>query len=339
MIAGVSVDYYTRLEKGNLVGVSEGVLNAVARALQLDDVERAHLFDLSRIANTPAPRSPRRPTAPARVRPGVQRLLDAMTEVAAFARNGRLDVLAANHLGYALYAPVFTKGGRPVNLARYVFLDPRAHGFYADWESIAAAAVRSLRGEAGRDPYDPALSSLIGDLSLRSEEFRTRWAAHDVTQYRTGTQPFHHPLVGDLTLDYNVLELPAEPGQVIVAYTAHPDSPAHDALTLLATWAATDVIEERMQAPPERNSPPDSPDQRRPAAPRASVRTARAASWATRSFSVGKPRTSVGNPPVKPPRGRKAKPCTTAVKLRNSGLAACTSPATVMAGHRTRLRS
>jgi transcriptional regulator with XRE-family HTH domain len=250
MIAGISVDYYTRLEKGNLVGVSESVLDAVARALQLDDVERAHLFDLSHMANTSAPRSPHRPSAPTQVRPGVQRLLEAMTEVAAFARNGRLDVLAANHLGYALYAPVFTKGGRPVNLARYVFLDPRARGFYADWESIAAAAVGSLRGEAGRDPYDPALSSLIGDLSLRSEDFRTRWAAHDVTEYRTGTQPFHHPLVGDLTLDYNVLELPAEPGQVIVAYTAPPDSSAHDALTLLASWAATDVAEEPTQAPP-----------------------------------------------------------------------------------------
>jgi transcriptional regulator with XRE-family HTH domain len=250
MIAGVSVDYYTRLEKGNLVGVSEGVLDAVARALQLDDVERAHLFDLSHIANTPAQRPPRRPSPPQQVRPGVQRLLEAMTEVAAFARNGRLDVLAANHLGYALYAPVFTKNGRPVNLARYVFLDARARGFYADWESIAAAAVGSLRAEAGRNPYDPALSSLIGDLSLRSEEFRTRWAAHDVTEYRTGVQPFHHPLVGDLTLDYNVLELPAEPGQVIVAYTAQPDSPAHDALTLLATWAVTDLAKEPTQAPP-----------------------------------------------------------------------------------------
>jgi MmyB-like transcription regulator ligand binding domain/Helix-turn-helix domain len=303
MIAGVSVDYYTRLEKGNLVGVSERVLDAFARALQLDDVERTHLFDLSHIANTPASRSPRRPSAPAQVRPGVQRLLEAMTEVAAFARNGRLDVLAANHLGYALYAPVFTKGGRPVNLARYVFLDPRARGFYADWESIAAAAVGSLRGEAGRNPYDPALSCLIGDLSLRSEEFRTRWAAHDVTEYRTGVQPFHHPLVGDLTLEYNVLELPAEPGQVIVAYTAQPDGPAHDALTLLATWAATESPRSQRRPLQEQNNRPDSPHQGRPPAARASVRTAREASSATRSSSVGKPRMSVGNPRVKPPRG------------------------------------
>jgi MmyB-like transcription regulator ligand binding domain len=134
---------------------------------------------------------------------------------------------------------VFSKGGRPVNLARYVFLDPRAKDFYADWNGIAAAAVGSLRAEAGRDPYDPALSSLIGDLSVRSQEFRVRWAAHDVTEYRSGTQPFRHPLVGDLTLDYNALDLPADPGQVIVAYTAKPDSPSHDALTLLASWAAS----------------------------------------------------------------------------------------------------
>jgi transcriptional regulator with XRE-family HTH domain len=241
MLAGVSVDYYTRLEKGNLVGVSEAVLDAVARALQLDDVERAHLNDLARTANASPTRIQRRAPERPEVRPNVQRLLDDMSGVAAFLRNGRLDVLAANHLGYALYSPVFSKGGRPVNLARYVFLDPHAQDFYADWNSIAAAAVGSLRAEAGRHPYDPNLSSLIGDLSLRSEEFRVRWAAHDVTEYRTGTQPFRHPLVGELTLDYTALDLPADPGQVIVAYTAEPGSPSRDALTLLASWAAADA--------------------------------------------------------------------------------------------------
>src|SRR3954451_22930372 len=239
LLAGVSVDYYTRLEKGNLAGVSEAVLDAVARALQLDDVERAHLFDLARTANTSPARVRRRAPSPPEVRPGVHQLLEAMNGVAAFLRNGRLDVLAANHLGYALYSPVFSKGGRPVNLARYVFLDPRARDFYADWNGIAAAAVGSLRSEAGRDPYHPALSSLIGDLSLHSEEFRVRWAAHDVSQYRSGAQPFRHPVVGELTLDYDALDLPAAPGQVIVAYTARPGSPSHDALTLLAGWAAS----------------------------------------------------------------------------------------------------
>src|SRR3954453_953027 len=241
MLAGVSVDYYTRLEKGNLAGVSESVLDAVARALQLDDTERAHLFALARTATA----SPARAAEPAQGRPhvrrGVQQLLDGMTGVAAFLRNGRLDVLTANRLGYALYSPVFAEGGRPVNLARYVFLDPRAKDFYADWDGIAAAAVGSLRAEAGRDPYPPALSSLIGDLSLRSEEFRLRWAAHDVSHYRSGTQPFRHPVVGELTLDYDALDLPADPGQVIVAYTAPPGSASHDALTLLAGWAASDA--------------------------------------------------------------------------------------------------
>ena len=258
MLAGVSVDYYTRLEKGNLVGASETVLDAVANALQLDDVERAHLFDLARTANTAPTRSGRRAPSRPQVRPSVQRLLDAMAGVAAFLRNGRLDVLAANQLGYALYSPVFSKGGRRVNLARYVFLDPGARDFYADWDGIAAAAVGSLRAEAGRDPYDGALSSLIGDLSLRSAEFRVRWAAHDVTEYRSGTQPFRHPLVGHLTLDYNALDLPADPGQVIVAYTAQPDSPSYDALTLLASWAASGPESDANPAP-ERQGKPAEP--------------------------------------------------------------------------------
>jgi transcriptional regulator with XRE-family HTH domain len=239
MLAGVSVDYYTRLEKGNLAGASESVLDAVAAALQLDDVERAHLFDLARTANSTPARARRRAAAPAQqVRPAVQHLLDAMTGVAAFLRNGRLDVLAANELGYGLYSPVFTRRGRPVNLARYVFLDTRARDFYADWEGIAAAAVGSLRVEAGRDPFNPVLSSLIGDLSVRSEEFRVRWAAHDVTEYRAGTQRFRHPVAGDLTLEYNVLDLPADPGQVVVAYTAGPGTPSHHALALLVTRSA-----------------------------------------------------------------------------------------------------
>jgi transcriptional regulator with XRE-family HTH domain len=238
MLAGVSVDYYTRLEKGSLAGASDSVLDALAGALQLDDIERAHLFDLARAANVAPARRPQRTPSLPRVRPSVQQLLDAMTGVAAFLRTGRLDVLTANQLGYALYSPVFRRGGRPVNLARYVFLDPGAKEFYADWDGIAAAAVGSLRSEAGRAPYDPALSSLIGDLSLRSEEFRVRWAAHDVTQYRSGTQPFRHPVVGELALDYNALDLATDPGQVIVAYTAEPGSPADDALTLLASWTA-----------------------------------------------------------------------------------------------------
>jgi transcriptional regulator with XRE-family HTH domain len=237
LLAGISIEYYTRLERGKARGVSEEVLDGIARALQLDEVERAHLIDLVRTAN--AARPARRRATPQRVRPSVQRLLDSMTGTAAFLRDGRLDILAANQLGYALYAPAFLDPVRPVNLARFIFLDPKSTEFYGDWDGIARAAVGSLRAEAGRDPYDRALTDLVGELSVRSQEFRVRWAAHDVDYYRSGVQPFHHPLVGDLTLNYDALELPADPGQTIVAYTAEPDSPAQQALNLLASWTAT----------------------------------------------------------------------------------------------------
>jgi transcriptional regulator with XRE-family HTH domain len=237
LLAGISIEYYTRLERGNARGVSEEVLEALARALQLDEVERAHLIDLVSTANAARP-GRRRPT-PQRVRPSVQRLLDSMTGTAAFLRNGRLDILSANQLGYALYAPAFGDPVRPVNLARFIFLDSKSTEFYGDWDGIAHAAVGSLRAEAGRDPSDRALTELVGELSVRSQQFRVRWAAHDVDYYRSGTQPFHHPLVGDLTLDYDALELPADPGQTIVAYTAEPATPARHALDLLASWTST----------------------------------------------------------------------------------------------------
>jgi transcriptional regulator with XRE-family HTH domain len=236
LLAGISIEYYTRLERGNATGVSSEVLDAIARALQLDDVERAHLTDLVKTAN--AARPARRRTRQ-QVRPSVQQILDAMTGAAAFVRNGRLDVLSAKQLGYALYSPVFASSARPVNLARFIFLDPHSTEFYRDWDGIAAAAVGSLRAEAGRDPYDRALTDLVGELSTRSEQFRVRWAAHDVEYYRSGVQPFHHPVAGDLTLDYDALEIPADPGLTIIAYTAEPGSPARQALGLLASRAAT----------------------------------------------------------------------------------------------------
>jgi transcriptional regulator with XRE-family HTH domain len=236
LLAGISVEYYTRLERGNIRGVSDDVLEGLARALQLDEVERGHLADLVRTANTTLP-ARRRPTQQ-RVRPTVQRLLDSMTHTAAFVRNGRLDILSANQLGYALYSPVFLDPVRPANLARFIFLGRRSAEFYGDWEGIAQAAVGSLRAEAGRDPYSRALTDLVGELSLRSEEFRVRWAAHDVDYYRSGVQLFRHPVAGDLTLSYDALEIPADPGQTIVAYTAKPGSPSQQALNLLASWAA-----------------------------------------------------------------------------------------------------
>ena len=238
LLAGISIEYYTRLERGDAHGVSDEVLDALARALQFDDVERAHLDDLIRTANA-GPPNRRRPTRE-RVRPSVQRILDTMTGTAAFARNGRLDILSANRLGYALYSPAFLDPHRPVNLARFIFLEGASTRFYGDWDGIAHAAVGSLRAEAGRDPYDRALTDLIGELSTRSPEFRTRWAAHDVKYYRSGVQPFRHPIVGDLTLDYDALEIPADPGLTIVAYSAEPDSAAQLALDQLATWVPTD---------------------------------------------------------------------------------------------------
>ena len=238
MLAGVSVDYYTRLERGNLKGVSEGVLDALARALQLDDAERAHLFNLARAENT-STRTPRRRSVPQRVRPSVQRLLDAMTGAPAYLRNARLDLLAANRLGYALYSEVFADPVRPANNARFAFLNPRATNFYRDWDNVADDSVAILRAAAGRNPYDRALTDLIGELSTRSEEFRTRWAAHNARFHRTGIKRLHHPIVGDLELTFEALELPADPGLRITTYTAEADTPSADALNLLASWAAT----------------------------------------------------------------------------------------------------
>jgi transcriptional regulator with XRE-family HTH domain len=238
-LAGVSVDYYTRLERGNLSGASESVLESLARALQLDEAERAHLFDLARAVGAgPAARTRRRPAAQ-HVRPGVQRILDAMTSAPAYVRNGRMDVLGANRLGRAVFAPLFATPGRSVNVARFIFLDPVAPEFYVEWDDLADGTVALLRAEAGRDPYDRALTGLIGELSTRSETFRTRWAAHNVRFHRSGVKRLHHPVVGDLTLAYESMDLTADAGLRLNAYTAEPATPAQEALDLLASWTAT----------------------------------------------------------------------------------------------------
>jgi transcriptional regulator with XRE-family HTH domain len=237
LLAGVSVDYYTRLERGNLGGVSDSVLGSLARALQLDEAERAHLFDLARAAD-PAPESRRRQPKQ-RVRPTVQRVLDAMTDVPADVRNNRRDILASNRLGYALYSEMYADPVRPVNVARFTFLNPRARTFFADWDRAASDLVANLRTEAGRSPDDRDLSDLVGELSVRSEEFRTRWAAHNVRHHYSGTKHLHHPVVGDLHLTFEALALPADPGVTLIVYGAEPGSPSHDALRLLASWAAT----------------------------------------------------------------------------------------------------
>lgn len=259
MLAGVSVDYYVRLERGNLAGASEAVLESIARALQLDEAERGHLFDLARAASATGVQRRRRP-APARVRPGVQRLLDAITDAPAWVRNGRMDFLAANRLGRALYSELFASPVRPANNARFVFLDPRSREFYTDWEKGADDIVAILRSEAGRTPYDPGLTELVGELSTRSEEFATRWAAHNVRHHRTGTKRLHHPVVGDLELDYEALDLPGDPGLRMFVYTAAPGSPSADALALLASWAATQDHsgQARVPEPHEAGTGPDA---------------------------------------------------------------------------------
>jgi transcriptional regulator with XRE-family HTH domain len=236
LLAGVSVDYYTRLERGNASGVSDTVLEALARALQLDEAERAHLFDLARAAH--ATRGRRRP-AKQRVRPSVQRTLDAITAAPAFVRNGRMDLLAANRLGYAFYSQHFDSPHGPTNSARFIFLDPRATDFYVDWEQVATDAVAVLRSEAGRDPYDRGLTDLVGELSTRSETFRSRWAAHNVRFHDTGVKRFHHPVVGDLELTYETMQLAADEGLMMFVYTADVGSKSDEALHLLGSWTAT----------------------------------------------------------------------------------------------------
>jgi transcriptional regulator with XRE-family HTH domain len=237
MLAGVSVDYYNRLERGNLQGVSESVLDSVAKALQLDEAEHAHLFDLARAANTSPTK--RRKSSPQKVRPSVQRMLDAMTDAPAWVRNNRHDFLAANRLGYALYADIFFDNVRPANTARFVFLSEKSKQFWPNWERTADDVVAMLRSEAGSNPYDRDLSDLIGELSTRSETFRTRWAAHNVRFHRTGTKHLHHSVVGDLELSYEAMELSSDPGLTFLAYTAEPNTPSADALKVLASWAAT----------------------------------------------------------------------------------------------------
>jgi hypothetical protein len=237
LLAGVSVDYYIRLERGNLSGVSESVLDALVRALALDEAERAHLFDLARAAQATTPT--RRRSTRQRIRPSVQRILDAMTGAPAFVQNGRLDILAANQLGYALYSELFAGPRRPANAARFLFLDTRAQDFFVEWDRVANEVVAMLRSEAGRDLYDRALSDLVGELSTQSEAFRTKWAAHNVRFHDTGTKRLHHPVVGDLELTYEALELSADSGLTMFAYTAEAGSKSEQALNLLASWSAT----------------------------------------------------------------------------------------------------
>jgi transcriptional regulator with XRE-family HTH domain len=252
-LAGVSVEYYKRLERGIATGASDSVLEALADALRLDDAERAHLFDLARAAG-PIARRRRRPLQ-RRVRPAVQRILDSI-DAPATVSNMRCDYLAANQLGRALYAPLFDSREQPPNSARFTFLDPAAQEFFVDWEKAAMDLVAALRSMAGRNPYDRALSDLVGELSTRSDAFRAWWAAHNVRYHQTGTKRLHHPVVGHLELSYEVMELSADTGLRLAIFTAEPGSRSEQALNLLASWTAAPD-----QLPPERTA---ADDPRRP---------------------------------------------------------------------------
>jgi transcriptional regulator with XRE-family HTH domain len=235
MLAGMSTDYYTRLERGNLTGVSRPVLEALARALQLDEAERTHLFDLAATANTPdRGANARKATRRTSVRPGIQRILDTI-QAPAYVRNGRMDILATNRLGRALFADALGPGSG-FNLARYLFLDDRSQSFYPAWPTVAADCVAALRTYAGRNPYERALMDLIGELSTRSEPFRAWWATHTVKLHHTATKTMHHAIAGDLELTGEALHLPGDPDLTIVTYTFEPASPTEEALAFLASW-------------------------------------------------------------------------------------------------------
>jgi transcriptional regulator with XRE-family HTH domain len=237
LLAGVSIDYYVRMERGNLAGASDAVLDGIAGALQLDEAERAHLFDLARAAQPTPPRKQRTKTPG--VTGGIQQVVDAIADAPAWIRNARHDILAANRMARALYAPLLADPRRPANTARFIYLDPAAHDFFTDWERAADDIAAMLRSEAGHNPHDKQLIELIGELSTRSEEFRTRWAAHNVRFHRTGHKRLHHPVVGTLDLDFEAMEFPAHPGLTLVVYTAAAATSAADNLKLLASWAAT----------------------------------------------------------------------------------------------------
>lgn len=236
LIAGMSVDYYIRLERGNLTGVSESVLGSLSRALRLDDAEHAHLFDLARVQNASATTRRKPPTS--KVRPTVQRMLDGMT-MPAWVRNGRSDFLAGNALARALYSPLFLDPAGTPNTARFAFLDPRGQEFWRDWDVVASDMVAVLRAEAARQPYDKGLTDLIGELSTRSEEFRQRWAAHGVMRHLNGEKRVHHPEVGDIDLTYETMELTTDTGLTLIAYGTEPGSPSEERLQLLANLVAT----------------------------------------------------------------------------------------------------
>ncbi|HKE70357.1 MAG TPA: helix-turn-helix transcriptional regulator [Nocardioidaceae bacterium] len=248
-LAGVSVDYYVRLEQGRAAHPSEAVLDAIARALQLDEIERTHLHQLARPTSSP-PRSPARE----RVRPGLRQLLDRLDGVPAFVLGRRMDVLAWNRLGASLHADFDGMLPRERNMARLLFLDPASVDHYVEWDSVARDTVGVLRRLAGRHPDDRALAELIGELSMHSERFRRWWASSVVRAKTHGRKLIRHPIVGELELYYETLELPDAADQVLVTYTAEVGSPSETSLALLASWAESEPVAKRLGTDAARSS-------------------------------------------------------------------------------------
>ena len=248
LLAGVSVEYYVRIERGSLTGTSERVLDALATALQLNEAERDHLFHLARQSGAPDGRRHRKPLAT--VRPALQEVLDAITGAPACIRNGRYDLLAMNRLGRALYSPVLADPRRPANTARFVYLNSReAERFFVDYEQVARNAAAMLRMEVGRNPHDEKLIALVGELSTCSELFRQQWASRDVQLKGYGSKRVNHPVVGRLDLNFESMDLPTEPGLQLNVYTAAAGGPSADNLALLASWSGQETLATELHAP------------------------------------------------------------------------------------------
>ncbi|MGW6279752.1 helix-turn-helix domain-containing protein [Kribbella sp. NPDC055071] len=233
--AGVSADYYVRLEQGRTENVSQEILDAVADVLSLTTDERIHLALLAKPGRR---RAPRRTTQ--RLRPGLQRLLDSMPDVPAFVLGRRMDVIGWNRLAAALIADFDAMDAKERNIPRLVFLDPATRDFYPEWEGVAEETVGYLRMYAGRYPDDPELAELIGELSIHSDDFRSFWARHEVKDKTFGAKLQHHSIVGDIAVQYETLQPPGDPDQLLVTYTVEPGSTSEQNLRLLASWTATD---------------------------------------------------------------------------------------------------
>ena len=247
-LAGVSVDYYVRLERGRNPHVSDAVLDAVARALRLDDAERGHLFTLARPSRTQ-----HQAAQPQRVRPGLYQVLDSLRDIPALITGRRLDILAGNRMARALHTDFDARPHRDRNMARYIFLDPAARKLYDNWPAAARSLVAILHVDAGRHPDDPQLAALIADLSQRDDDFRRWWTSHDVLNNTHGTRLYHHPVVGSLTLDYEVFSPAGDEDQRLVLHTAEPGSPSERGLHQLARWVTPASFPLR-QNPPAHDS-------------------------------------------------------------------------------------